>query len=48
MKKQQTFSLILAISSALLASNAFAQTTTTGSAPTPPAKTQSSSGTAAA
>src|SRR5215468_3661102 len=44
MKKQQTFSLILAISGALLASNAFAQTTTTGSAQTPPAKTQSSSG----
>src|SRR5579859_3262500 len=43
MKKQQTFSLILAISSALLASNAFAQTSpTTGSAQTPPAKTQSS------
>src|SRR5262249_16891609 len=44
MKKQQTFSLILAISSALLASNAFAQTTATGTAQTPPAKTQSSSG----
>src|SRR5262245_12812647 len=44
MKKQQTFSLILAISSALLASNSFAQTTTPGSAPTLPAKTQSSSG----
>jgi len=43
MKKQQTFSLILAISSALLASNAFAQTSpATGSAQTPPAKTQSS------
>ena len=49
MKKQQTFALILAISSALLAGNAFGQTsTTTGSAQTPPAKTQSSSGTAAA
>ena len=43
MKKQQTFSLILAIASALLGSNAFAQTSpTTGSAQTPPAKTQSS------
>src|SRR5262249_7021638 len=48
MKKQQTFPLILAISSALLASNAFAQTATTGSAQTPPAKTQSSSGAAPA
>src|SRR5262249_20073448 len=49
MKKQQTFSLILAVSSALLASNAFAQTSpTTGAAQTPPAKTQSSSGAAAA
>src|SRR5262249_7370249 len=42
MKKQQTFSLILAVASALLTSNAFAQTATTGSAQTPAAKTQSS------
>src|SRR5215813_3155520 len=49
MKKQQTFSLILAISGVLLASNAFAQTSpATGAAQTPPAKTQSSSGAAAA
>lgn len=44
MKKQQTFSLILLASSALLAANAFGQTSTTGAAQTPPAKTQSSSG----
>jgi len=48
MKKSQTFSLILLASSALLASNAFAQTTpASGSAQTPAAKPQSS-GTAAA
>jgi len=48
MKKTQTFSLILLASSALLASNAFAQTTSaSGSAQTPAAKPQSS-GTAAA
>ena len=49
MKKTQTFSLILAISSALLAANAFGQTSPAiGSAQTPPAKTQSSSGSATA
>lgn len=48
MKNTQTFSLILLASSALLASNAFAQTTpASGSAQTPAAKPQSS-GTAAA
>jgi len=48
MKKTQTFSLILLASSALLAFNAFAQTTSaSGSAQTPAAKPQSS-GTAAA
>ncbi|HWZ97393.1 MAG TPA: FKBP-type peptidyl-prolyl cis-trans isomerase N-terminal domain-containing protein [Candidatus Dormibacteraeota bacterium] len=49
MKKSQTFSLILLASSALLASNAFAQTSpTSGSAQTPAAKPQSSTGTTAA
>jgi FKBP-type peptidyl-prolyl cis-trans isomerase FklB len=49
MKKSQTFSLILLASSALLASNAFAQTSpTSGAAQTPAAKPQTSSGTAAA
>src|SRR5262252_1971284 len=45
MKKTQTFSLILLASSALLAANAFAQTPTSGSAQTPSAKPQSSTGT---
>ncbi|MBS1840188.1 MAG: FKBP-type peptidyl-prolyl cis-trans isomerase [Acidobacteria bacterium] len=45
MKKQQTFSLILLASSALLASNAFAQTSpTSGAAQTPAAKPQTSTG----
>lgn len=49
MKKQQTFSLILLASSALLASNAFAQTSpTSGVAQTPAAKPQASTGAAAA
>src|SRR5882672_4465839 len=49
MKKQQTLSLILLASSALLASNAFAQTSpTSGSTQTPATKPQTSSGTAAA
>jgi FKBP-type peptidyl-prolyl cis-trans isomerase FklB len=44
MKKQQTLSLILLASSALLASNAFAQTSpTSGSTETPAAKPQTSS-----
>jgi FKBP-type peptidyl-prolyl cis-trans isomerase FklB len=49
MKRQQTFSLILLASSALLASNAFAQTSpTSGAAQTPAAKPQSSTGSTAA
>jgi len=49
MKKSQTLSLILLASSALLASNAFAQTSpTSGSTQTPAAKPQASSGAAAA
>ena len=49
MKKQQTLSLIFLASSALLASNAFAQTSpTSGSTQTPATKPQTSSGTAAA
>src|SRR5579859_81765 len=49
MKKAQTLSLILLTSSALLASSAFAQTSSTsGSTPTPAAKPQASSGAAAA
>jgi len=49
MKKQQTLSLILLASSALLASNAFAQASpTSGSTQTPAAKPQTSSGTAGA
>lgn len=49
MKKTQTFPLILLASSALLASNAFAQTSpTSGSAQTPAAKPQTSTGTTAA
>jgi len=48
MKKTQTFSLILLASSALLASNAFAQTTpASGSAQTPAAKPQPSGAAAA-
>jgi FKBP-type peptidyl-prolyl cis-trans isomerase len=49
MKKSQTLSLILLTSSALLASNAFAQTSpTSGSTQTPAAKPQAPSGAAAA
>jgi len=49
MKKQHTFSLILLASSALLASNAFAQTSpTSGAAQTPAAKPQSSTAATAA
>ena len=49
MKKSQTLSLILLTSSALLASNAFAQTSpTSGSTQTPAAKPPASSGAAAA
>jgi len=49
MKKSGTFSLIFLASSALLASNVFAQTSpTSGAAQTPAAKPQSSTGTAAA
>jgi FKBP-type peptidyl-prolyl cis-trans isomerase len=48
MKKSKTFSLILLISSALLASNAFAQTPTSGSAQAPAAKPQTSTGSATA
>src|SRR5579871_2489626 len=49
MKKTQTFPLILLASSALLASNAFAQTSpTSGSAQTPAAKPQTSTGTSTA
>jgi len=47
MKRPQTFSLMLILSSALLASNAFAQTPTSGPAQTPAAKPQTSSGDAA-